>query len=246
MNSLFANILSEQTVVARSGERFEYHSGVSTEVCEVLAQEVGQLVRPRVLEIGMAYGTSSVHLSDGIEAAGGGELVSIDPNQHTQWHGIGLQLLEKTGHGQFFHLIEAPSWRALPELAGGSGQFDFIFIDGWHSFDHVFVDFFYCDKLLRPGGFLAFHDCGMPATSKVLRFIQSHKAYTLHRAVSYGFNTRGRVKWWWLRQTRRVRCAARFLMRADRVLEPAPFKDECRIFRKVSDLQVPWDHHLSF
>jgi predicted O-methyltransferase YrrM len=246
MNSLFAEILSEQAVIGGSGERFQYHSGVSTGLCDVLTQEVSEMVRPRVLEIGMAYGTSSVHLADGIQKAGGGELVSIDPNQHTQWHGIGVELLEQVGHGDFFRLIEAPSWRALPELAREGAPFDFIFIDGWHSFDHVFVDFFFCDQLLRPGGLLAFHDCGMPATSKVLRFMEVHKSYTLRRGVPYGFNTKGWVKWWLLRQTDRMRRIARFLLRADTVLEPAPYKEECRIYRKTSHSLVPWDHHCSF
>jgi predicted O-methyltransferase YrrM len=246
MNSLFANILSEQSVIASSGERFRYHSGVSTGLCEVLTQEVSEMHQPRVLEIGMAYGTSSVHLADGIQKAGGGALVSIDPNQHTQWHGVGVELIEQTGHGDFFQLIESPSWRALPELASKAALFDFIFIDGWHSFDFVFVDFFFCDQLLRPGGLLAFHDCGMPATAKVLRFIETHKAYTLRRRIPYGFNKRGRVKWWLLRQQNRVRRVARFLLRADTVLEPAPFKEECRIYRKISNSLVPWDHHCSF
>lgn len=233
-------------MIAESGERFPYHSGVSAGVCEVLAQEVAGMKRPRVLEIGMAYGTSSVHLADGIERAGGGELLSIDPNQYTQWHGIGVRLLKQTGHGDFSRLIEAPSWRALPELAGEGEAFDFIFVDGWHSFDHVFVDFFFCDQLLRPGGLIAFHDCGMPATAKVLRFIETHKAYVLHRRVPYGFNARGWVKWWFLRQASRLHRIARFLARAETVLEPAPFREECRIYKKACESEVPWDHHRSF
>src|ERR1700749_4113224 len=108
MNSLFANILSEQSVIASTGERLPYHSGVSTGLCDVLTQEVSEMYEPRVLEIGMAYGTSSVHLADGIQKAGGGSLVSVDPNQHTQWHGVGVELMEQTGHADCFRLIEAP------------------------------------------------------------------------------------------------------------------------------------------
>jgi predicted O-methyltransferase YrrM len=246
VNAVFANILSEQTVIADSGERFPYHSGVGKGLCEVLTKEVAAMTRPRVLEIGMAYGASSVHLADGIEKAGGGELVSIDPNQSTQWHGIGVRLLEQLGHGRFFRLIESPSWRALPELAGEGAAFDFIFVDGWHSFDHVFVDFFFSDRLLRPGGLLAFHDCGMPATAKVLRFIETHKRYKLCRRISYEFSIKGRLKWWLLRQMDRLRRLARFALRFDAVLEPAPFKDECRIYKKIAHSQVPWNQHRSF
>ena len=36
--------------------------------------------------------------------------------------------------------------------------FDFIFIDGWHTFDYTLVDMFYADRLLRIGGYLLIDD----------------------------------------------------------------------------------------
>ena len=45
-------------------------------------------------------------------------------------------------------LIEKKSYEAMPELLKkGEENYDFIFIDGWHTFDYTLVDFFYSDKL---------------------------------------------------------------------------------------------------
>lgn len=49
----------------------------------------------------------------------------------------------------------------------GGERFDFVFIDGRHLFDCVLVDFFYVDRLLEIGGYLALDDLWMPAVRKV-------------------------------------------------------------------------------
>ena len=46
--------------------------------------------------------------------------------------------------------------------------FDFIFIDGWHTFDYTLVDMFYADRLLRIGGYLLIDDALHQGPSKGL------------------------------------------------------------------------------
>ena len=70
-----------------------------------------------------------------------------------------------------------PNFTALPKLVERGDKFDFIFIDGYHSFDYAFVDFFFADLLLEIGGMVAFHDSSYPAVHKVCRFIAGNKQY---------------------------------------------------------------------
>ena len=50
-------------------------------------------------------------------------------------------------------------------------------IDGWHTFDHTLVDFFYVDLLLDIDGLIFFDDTEMPSTSRVISFIRENRAY---------------------------------------------------------------------
>jgi hypothetical protein len=109
--------------------------------------------RPRtVVEIGLANGASAVAIASALACNGGGRLISIDPNQRQGYEGRGLAALAQSGLAGFHELMEEPSYLALPELLRRGVKAEFAYIDGWHSFDYVVVDFFYVDKLLVPGG----------------------------------------------------------------------------------------------
>ena len=56
-------------------------------------------------------------------------------------------------------------------------QADFVYIDGNHNFDYVMVDFFLADKLLSPGGVVAFNDAGWRSVHKVIRLLQKFRDY---------------------------------------------------------------------
>jgi hypothetical protein len=76
-----------------------------------------------------------------------------------------------------FELIEEPSHTALPQLLRMGRRFDFILIDGWHSFDYAFVDYFYADLLLNDGGLLLIDDAQGAQVHQVCRFVETHKPY---------------------------------------------------------------------
>jgi hypothetical protein len=65
----------------------------------------------------------------------------------------------------------------LPKLLERGVTLDLAFIDGWHTFDYTFLDFFYIDKLLRPGGVVLLHDRSWPSKQKVMQFIMTHRRY---------------------------------------------------------------------
>jgi predicted O-methyltransferase YrrM len=57
------------------------------------------------------------------------------------------------------HFIEAFSYEASRQLAG---EFDFIFIDGDHSFDGIKRDWADWSRRLSKGGIIALHDSIVP------------------------------------------------------------------------------------
>lgn len=131
------------------------------------------------LEIGMATGGSSERICRHLHARGGGTHIAIDPFQFAPegWAGAGVERVENAGLGQYLQVIDEPDLLALPELVRAGQRFDFILIDGWHSFDYTFLDLFYADLLLKPGGILAIHDTNMPAVHRACRFVETHKEY---------------------------------------------------------------------
>ena len=65
----------------------------------------------------------------------------------------------------------------LPELKKNGTKIDFAFIDGWHTFDHALVDFFYIDSLLNTGGIIVFDDVGYASIKRLCHFIVTNRAY---------------------------------------------------------------------
>jgi len=130
-----------------------------------------------VVEVGMAYGLSTLSILAALRDAGGGRLISIDPAQSTDYSGTGLLNVRRAGLESFHELVEAPSFLALPRLLDERTLIDFAYIDGWHTFDYALVDFFYLDRMLKAGGCVAFNDCGWRAVHRVIRFVQTHRRY---------------------------------------------------------------------
>ena len=91
--------------------------------------------------------------------------------------GVGLANLRRAGYSHLIRFIEEPSYRGLAELERSGQIIDFAFIDGHHAFDYALVDFFLIDRMLRPGGIVAFDDAGWPAVRKVCRFVRTSRAY---------------------------------------------------------------------
>jgi len=126
----------------------------------------------KCLEVGFANGISAVYILMNKNTT----LTSIDPFQKPQWKSEGSKLLKKLDLNKNHKLIEKKSYEALPELLKkeGDGAFDFIFIDGWHTFDYTLVDFFYSDLLLKIGGIIIIDDALHAGVAKCVNYIDSN------------------------------------------------------------------------
>ncbi|TVQ80896.1 MAG: class I SAM-dependent methyltransferase [Flavobacteriales bacterium] len=129
-----------------------------------------QLEAPSTLEIGFGYGRSACY----IMAATGGKHTVMDPFQD-HYNRQALRNVEACGFGENLNFIEDFSHHVLPEMVKQGKKFDFIFIDGDHKFDGIFVDFYYADMLLKPNGFVLFHDTWMRSTQLVMSFVEKNR-----------------------------------------------------------------------
>jgi predicted O-methyltransferase YrrM len=131
--------------------------------------------KPRnTLEIGLAYGYSTVYFLTSIHENGFGHHTAVDPFQ-SQWHGIGRLRPQSLGMSDNFCLIEEKSVSALVHLANRGETFEVIFIDGNHRFDDAVVDFTLSAEVCTLGGFIVLDDMWMPSIQRAVAFIRLNR-----------------------------------------------------------------------
>ena len=175
---VLAEIYQTRSVTDHDGTRVDLHGNISVAHANALYRTVRDLAPQTVIEIGMAFGVASLAITSALAVAGrGGQLISIDPNQSRHWRNIGVLNVRRAELDGHHRLIERVDYLALPELVGDGQTIELGYIDGWHTFDYTLLDFFYLDKMLVPGGVVAFNDCAMPSVHKVMRFVRAHRRY---------------------------------------------------------------------
>jgi predicted O-methyltransferase YrrM len=185
-----------------------------------------------VLEVGMAYGTATLAILTALNELpkpASRKLISLDPKQSSDWRGVAISNVRRCGLSHMHELLEEFDYLGLPTLLRRNVKLDFAYIDGWHTFDYVLLDLFYIDKMLRPGGIVAFNDCDWPAVEKVIGYLKTHRVYTELETglpVSYNDGTR----WGTLR----------------RKLTHRPYVQPDRYFRKESMEEPTWDYFANF
>jgi len=122
------------------------------------------------LEVGFATGSTALFILSGL---GTGRLTSID-NAPDHYDRQGLALVASLGFSERHKLLEEDSILALPDLLRRGARYGLIFLDGWKTFDHVWVDSFYAAKLLKVGGHLVLDDARMPAVRKCIDILRGY------------------------------------------------------------------------
>lgn len=131
-------------------------------------------IRPaNSLEIGLAWGGSAIHILSALRDNGAGHHTALDPMQ-ASWSDIGVSEPERLGLGSYLTCLYERSDVGLPRMIAGGRRFQFIFIDGDHRFDGVFVDFHFCQQLLDVGGVLMFDDANALSVGRTLSFIDTN------------------------------------------------------------------------
>ncbi len=167
-------------VTADDGKRLCLRDfAVRRECGEVLAGAARAIAPRATIEVGCASGLSTLHMCRGRRAAGclePGSAHTIDLKQTTHWHNIGHRAIERAGLCEIVCLYEEAAHTVLPRLIDRL-RIQFAFLDGWHMFDFVMVEAFYCDLMLDVGGVIALHDMFMPALRNFAAFWTTNRPY---------------------------------------------------------------------
>ena len=158
----------------------DFHSGINEEEAKMLIQAISDQKPAITVEIGLAMGTSAFCFCDTASKIHKDSMhYAIDPFQFTDWKGIGVKLINDAHLQNHFKLIEGKTHEVFNYFPENKIRVDMAFIDGWHTFDYTFIDFFFIDKILNDGGILAFHDMYALSKQKVLNFILTHRDYEI-------------------------------------------------------------------
>jgi len=204
MNAVLADIVTSQQVSDGTTSFPLRHpdfpnSAVAVDPEEgALLQRIVDDIRPiRSLEIGCAYGVSSLYICEALSRlpasakaspsatasarqAGAPRHIVVDPFQSTQWRGIGIKNIRDAGFAPLVDFREERSEVALPRLLDEGVALEFAFVDGWHTFDQVMVEFYFINRLLRVGGVIAFDDANRRSINRVVRHALTYPAYRVY------------------------------------------------------------------
>ena len=250
--TLAKKIINQDYVLSPSGTKKPLHSNIDIEELDFITKIIQENQYSSSIEIGCAYGLSSLAIAGALNNHNRKQII-IDPYQSTDWEKIGIQNLEKAGCKDY-NLIEEKSEIALPkELANGI-KIDFGFIDGWHTFDHTLIDFFYLNRMLKVGGTIIIDDCSMPSIRQLVRFLANYPCYEVIDRVKEKETTATRIFQALLSP---VGIIAKLIL-PKKVQEPIfnpafLWSDKSRgldgsmiAFKKISEDARPWNWHESF
>ncbi|HEY3637404.1 MAG TPA: class I SAM-dependent methyltransferase [Rhizomicrobium sp.] len=179
MNPVLEKMLQTRLADEESSE-FPLHSNMTADEGELI-DRVFRAVAPDVsLEIGCAYGVSTLFACDALAANGkAAKHIVVDPFQYQNWSNIGRSNIARAGYEHFVEFLQQRSEFALPALAAAGTCVQAAIIDGYHTFDHTLVDFFYVNRMLGVGGIVIIDDTDLPAVSRVVEHILTYPAYEI-------------------------------------------------------------------
>ena len=183
-------IESTKLTTLSDGTRVPVRGNIGSESGEIIQRTI-EVTRPSMgIEVGLAFGISTLYILDAMQRHGGGLLTGMDPAQHdATWRGGGLHNVRRAGFSDRYSFFEEPSQIVLPRLTAAGTRVQFAFIDGWHTFDHALVDFFFIDRMLDVGGIIVIDDLGYPAIRRLCHFILSNRDYTIFDLARYPAQT---------------------------------------------------------
>lgn len=188
MNSVLERILTSgevtdgsSIVTVRHPEFPDRISHIDRATGELLQRAVREVQPVLSLEIGLAYGVSTLFIGDAIRSLPRpGRHIVLDPYQNGKWRGIGLRNLREAGLDSLIEFHEESSELFLPRLIAEGRTLDLVFIDGLHRFDQAFVEFYYVNRLLRRGGIVLFDDAARRSVNRVIRHALTYPAYEVY------------------------------------------------------------------
>lgn len=145
------------------------------DVCQFIGSLINMNGYKNVLEIGVFEGETSVKMIEALPI--GGKYTGIDINDYRKLD------FNKAGKGWNFILGESIKVLAnMPE-----DHFDFIFVDGDHSWENILPEFKEIERVIKPGGVIAYHDSiHIADVKKLIEYAHHYKYNTITLNTSEG------------------------------------------------------------
>jgi predicted O-methyltransferase YrrM len=250
MNRILKEIFESNQVVDENGKVHLLHSHTSKEQCEFLQDLIREIAPSSCIEIGLAYGISTLAMLERLAENGKPFTYTvIDPFQKEHWNNIGLTNIAKMGfldRVRFFHKF---SDQVLPELYNGNNKIQFAYIDSTKVFDILMVDLYYLTKMLNKGGLIVFDDCGFPGIKLLIRFLTKHPSFKVYKGFCPDIES------YKMRILRRlINRLVRMIPFRKRVLGSYNFESDkmlgvnfhCIAFKKIQDDERGWNWFVPF
>jgi len=181
VNPILQRIFQTSEVSDREGKKYPLRSATSEKQCLFLQNLIREARAQTVVEIGMAYGNSSLAISEALQAQSNPQHHIIDPFQE-DWDDIGILNLQRAGFLPAVKFYREPSYRVLPRLSAQGVKADLAYIDSSKIFDVLLVDAFFLHTILRLGGLLVLDDCYYPGIRKLARLLGRNPGWKVHSA----------------------------------------------------------------
>jgi predicted O-methyltransferase YrrM len=249
MNKLLEEILSSNQVKDDQEQAHVLHSHTKRGQCEFLQKMVKEAKPEQSLEIGLAYGISTLAILDELKNSGNPyRHIVIDPFQDS-WQNIGLLNIERAGFSDHVTFERKFSDQVIPKLYYENYRIQFAYIDSTKVLDILMTDVYFITKILNVNGLLVLDDCGFPGIRILVRFLSQHPSYRI-------FGTYDKDN-----PSKKVQ-ALKSLYQSG--LKLIPFKNKtlplnnfssdeelgvnygCIAFRKVKEDDRQWDWHANF
>jgi predicted O-methyltransferase YrrM len=144
-----------------------------------------------VIEIGLAYGSSALAIGEALISVGGDRFIILDPFQDSEFRDAGWEVIRSAQLDGIATLLREQSQIALPRLAAEGLSADAAFVDGSHVFHNVFVDLYYLQMIVRPGGLVVLDDDWWPGVATAARYFETNLGWRPHAIVN---GTPGRLR----------------------------------------------------
>jgi len=105
--------------------------------------------------------------------------LTLDPFQKQIANDVGLIQLERCGLKAEVEFLAQRSDEFLMRARDQGRLFDFIFVDGDHSFGGKVTDAYLADYVLKAGGTICFHDSLFRSTAAAVRYLICERGYNI-------------------------------------------------------------------
>jgi predicted O-methyltransferase YrrM len=178
INNFKLSIIKDYRRIFIENSVIKMHSAIKKQEINIIQEIISKNNLNKCLEVGMAFGTSAVSILMNKNTT----LISVDPFQKTQWNSYGLKLIKSFKYDSRHTLITKKSYEALPELLKEHEKtFDFIFIDGFHTFDYTLLDIFYSCLLLKIGGYIIIDDVLHNGVKQCINYINTNYNFLIKK-----------------------------------------------------------------